>query len=156
MTTNPNARDLRFDIRIDAPVETVFAFFMDPHKMAQWLATSATIDAVPGGLFTVANDRDIAEGRFLEIVPNRRIVFSWGWQAGPYAERLPPGTSTVEVSLEPDGQSTRLTLIHRHVPDDTREIHRQGWLHCLPRLQVAAGGVDPGRDDWSDGCQAEE
>jgi uncharacterized protein YndB with AHSA1/START domain len=149
-------RELIFRVRIEAPVETVFAFFMDATKMAQWLATSALIEPHPGGTFTVANDRDIGQGRYLEIEPNRRLLFTWGWQAGPYAERLPPGASTVEVTLERDGRATRLTLIHRGLSDDMHEVHRQGWRHCLPRLRLAASGLDPGVDNWAAGCQAVE
>jgi uncharacterized protein YndB with AHSA1/START domain len=148
--------DLTFDIHIDAPIEVVFAFFTDAASLAQWLGTQADVDPMPGGAFRVANDRDVVEGTFLEIVPYNRVVFTWGWKAGPYAERLPPGRSVVEVSLERDGDGTRVVLVHRGLPRHVRDVHRQGWEHCLPRLRMAASGGDPGLDSWAEGCQAKE
>ena len=38
------------------------------------------------------------QGTYLEIIPNRKVVFTWGGVEG-----LEPGQSTVEFVLEPDG-----------------------------------------------------
>ena len=55
-----------------------------------------------------------AVGRFLQVDPPRRIVFTWGWDI----ERspLPPGASVVEVELIPQGDGTLLRLTHRDLP----------------------------------------
>jgi len=57
-----------------------------------------------------------------------------------------PGASTVELSLEPDGDGTLLRLTHRDLPHDMRAFHRLGWEHSLARLAIAADGGDPGPD----------
>jgi uncharacterized protein YndB with AHSA1/START domain len=83
-------------------------------------------------------------GSFLEVRPPERLVFAWGWedQAG-----LPPGSTTVEIDLVPDGRGTLLTLHHRDLPGpDAVERHRAGWTHYVERLAVAAPGGDPGPD----------
>lgn len=134
------------EIRIAARPETVFSFFTDPAKMARWKGRQATLDPRPGGVYRVDIDgKHIARGEFVEIVPYRRIVFTWGWEGG---EPVPPGSSTVEIVLVPDGDSTILRLTHQGLPAATRDSHREGWEHYLARLALAAAGTDPGQDPW--------
>jgi uncharacterized protein YndB with AHSA1/START domain len=103
-----------------------------------------TIDAVPGGsiLITMATGQT-AEGRFVELVPNKRVVFTWGWTGHP---TVPPGSSTVEIEFVPDGEGTIIALTHRGLPPEDRAVHEVGWAHYLPRLAAAAEGADPGLD----------
>jgi uncharacterized protein YndB with AHSA1/START domain len=133
------------EIRIDAPPSVVFEFLTDPAKMVRWMGTEAVLEPWPGGRYSVnVNGYERASGKVLEIVPERRLVFSWGWEGGPLP--LPPGQSTVEISLEPDGDGTRLRLTHRNLPSDLGPFHRLGWDTVLPRLAVVAAGGDPGPD----------
>lgn len=134
------------EIRIAARPETVFSFFTDPAKMVRWKGRQATLDPRPGGVYRVDIDgKHIARGEFVEIVPYRRIVFTWGWEGG---EPVPPGSSTVEIVLVPDGDFTILRLTHQGLPAATRDSHREGWEHYLARLALAAAGTDPGQDSW--------
>jgi hypothetical protein len=52
----------------------------------------------------------------------------------------------VEVSLEQDGDGTVVRLRHLALPEESREIHGQGWDLYLGRLTVIAAGGDPGPD----------
>ena len=45
-----------------------------------------------------------------------------------------------------DGSETIVRLIHRDLPDEAFEIHRQGWEHYISRLASRAAGQDPGQD----------
>jgi len=140
-----NADVLEREIRIAARPETVFTFFTDPAKMARWKGLHADLDPRPGGLYRVdINGRDVARGEFLEVVPYTRIVFTWGWEGD--GAPLPPGASTVEITLTPDGGGTILRLRHSGLPPALHDIHAQGWDHFLPRLLEAAEGRDPGPD----------
>ena len=136
-------------IRIAARPETVFAFFTDPAKMCLWKGTAAELDPRPGGLYRVnATGRDIARGEYVEIVPHTRIVFTWGWEQGGN-QLVPPGLSTVEITLRPDGDGTVLQLTHRDLPEGQRARHDEGWAHYLARLEAAAAGRNPGPDSWA-------
>ena len=65
---------------------------------------------------------------------------------------VPPGSSTVEIDLLPEGDGTMVRFRHSGLPsEDAVQRHGHGWDHYLPRLQTAAQGGDPGRDPWLDG-----
>ena len=137
------ADTLEREIRIAARPEIVFAFFTDPARMIRWKGMSATLDARPGGLYRVnINGRDVVRGKFVVVTPHSRIVFTWGWEGSP----LPPGATTVEVSLAPDNGATIVRLRHRGLPPDMLSLHESGWDHYLPRLAALAEGRDPGPD----------
>jgi hypothetical protein len=75
------------------------------------------------------------------------VVFTFGWEAEGSPE--PPGSTTVEVTLVPDGEGTLLRLVHSGVPEEIRGGSTEGWDHYLPRLVVAAEGGEPGPDPWA-------
>jgi uncharacterized protein YndB with AHSA1/START domain len=139
------------EVRIAASPETVFDFFTDPERMIQWMGRSAELDPRPGGRFHCdINSEAIAAGEYLELDPPRRIVFSWGWKGE--AAVTPPGSSRVEVQLAPDGDGTRLRLVHHGLPSaESAAKHGHGWRHYLDRLAVAAPGGDPGPDEFGEG-----
>ncbi len=106
------------EIRIAARPETVFDFFVDPEK-----------------------------GEYVEIDAPNRVVFTWGWEGQETGEHaVAPGSSRVEVELTPDGEGTLVRLRHLDLPEQSREIHGQGWDMYLGRLAAAAEGRDPGAD----------
>jgi uncharacterized protein YndB with AHSA1/START domain len=124
------------EIRIGASPEAVFAYFTDAKKMVRWKGIEADLDPRVGGLYRVVIDAGrVARGEFRELVPNQRVVFTWGWEGD---SQLPPGSSTVEVTLAPDGEGTVVRLIHRDLPAPARKVHAEGWDRFLPRLASAA------------------
>ena len=132
-------------ITIAARPETVFRLLTDPHEWVRWKGKIAQLEPRPGGTFHVdfQNDKDVVDGRFVEVIPSRRVVFTWGWQGSP---TVPPGSSTVEIDLEPDGDGTRLRLVHRGLPEAALASHTEGWDYFLPRLVNVAEGRDVGSD----------
>jgi uncharacterized protein YndB with AHSA1/START domain len=136
------------EVRIQASPEIVFAYFTDPIKMLRWKGVQAELDPRPGGTYRVdINGKDIVHGQYLVMEPPHRVVFTWGWEGEGHP--VPPGSSTVEVTLTPDGDGTLLRLRHYDLPDGGGAGHAEGWDHFLPRLSVAATGGDPGPDPWA-------
>jgi uncharacterized protein YndB with AHSA1/START domain len=137
------------EVRIAANPETVFDFFTDPGKMIQWMGRSAELDPRPGGALRCdINDDSVASGEYVEVDRPRRVVFTWGWEGKDSVTA--PGSSTVEVLLEPDGDGTHLRLLHRDLPSaESAEKHGHGWRHYTERLATAATGEDPGADPWA-------
>ncbi len=137
------------EVRIGASPETVFDFFTDPDKMIQWMGRTAELDPRPGGGFRCdINGRNVASGNYVVLDPPRRVVFTWGWEGEESVTT--PGSSTVEILLDPDGDGTHLRLIHRDLPNaESAERHRHGWEHYAERLALVAAGGDPGADPWA-------
>ena len=126
--------------QIDASPETVFAFFTDPEKLTRWLAAEATVDPRPGGVYWQTHlgrdgERYLMRGECVEVSAPSRIVFTWGFENDNRDVR--PGSSTVEVTLEPRDGGTWLRLVHRDLPESERGDHDAGWVTMLDRLADA-------------------
>jgi uncharacterized protein YndB with AHSA1/START domain len=86
---------------------------------------------------------------FIEVVPPRRIVFTWGWDGNGIP--VPPGSSTVRIELERADGGTMVRLAHTGLQSaDLRKLHRSGWERHLDRLTRRATGEDPGPDRFED------
>jgi uncharacterized protein YndB with AHSA1/START domain len=82
LETQTDSEVLERVVRIAASPATIFPFFTDPEKMVRWKGITAELDSRPGGIYRVnVTGRDIARGKYVEVVPNERIVFTWGWEA---------------------------------------------------------------------------
>ena len=125
-------------IDIAASPETVFTLLTDPVEYVKWKGRAARLDPRAGGAFHVSFKDAAVSGEYVEVIPNRRVVFTWGWEA-PDAV-VGPGGSTVEIDLEPRGAGTRLRLVHRGLPDSELASHTAGWDYFLPRLTSIAEG----------------
>jgi uncharacterized protein YndB with AHSA1/START domain len=130
------------EIAIRAPAADVFAMFTDPALLVRWIGVCALLEPRPGGAFRFELvPGEFCSGRYVEVVPHRRVVFTWGWESG--ALPIEPGSTTVEV--ERDGM-THVRLTHRGLDAAMRELHTGGWAQYLARLAAAVEGRDTGPD----------
>ncbi len=141
---------MKFDKTIHLPVspDEAFALVTDPERLRRWQTVAARVDLRVGGEYrwTVTPGHHAA-GTFQEIEPGKRVVFTWGWETGM---DLPPGSSTVTITLEPDENGTSLRLEHEGLTDEQAAAHAEGWNHYLDRLTAEtsfAAGAGP--DDWA-------
>jgi uncharacterized protein YndB with AHSA1/START domain len=134
-------------VRIAARPEIIFSFFTDPSKLVRWFGSQCSLDPTPGGIFrTEINPHLIIRGQYMEVVPYSRLVFTWGWEAEN--SLVPPGTTTVEISLIPDGSSTIVRLRHHGLPPAEEPGTGVGWDHYLERLVTVAEGHTADHDSW--------
>ena len=134
------------EIVINASPATIFEFLTIPEKYVEWNGTSAELDPRPGGVYRVlAGGVHQAAGEYVEVVPNEKVVFTFGWDQPDHP--IPPGSTQVEIRLIPEGDKTRVLLVHSGLPADAVSDHTGGWDHYLGRLAVvsAGGTVDPDR-----------
>ena len=126
---------------IKAPPEVVFPYFTDPALIVTWIGDRAELDPQAGGVFSLDMGQVTARGTYITVDPPYRVSFSWGI---PGSGTLPPGGSTVEVVLTPDGDGTMVVLTHRGLRPADIGVHRAGWEHRLGLLGLAAGLGGPG------------
>jgi uncharacterized protein YndB with AHSA1/START domain len=127
--------------RLGAPPKEVYGAWTDPEKIVHWWGPaqaqtlSAELDPRVGGRFRIVfrtpdhEEHDVS-GTYREVIPNRKLVFTWMWRT------MPERQSLVTVTLAPDGDGTLLTLQHEQFLDETaRDRHRSGWTASLDRLE---------------------
>ena len=127
---------------VPASPHDVFAAWTEVDRLARWwwpqlAGTTYDVDAREGGLFRIQSPviGATVSGRYAEVDPPRRLVFSWVWQDDGEPES---GEDQVVVTFEPDGDGTAVTVEHtsaEHVPDGGAE---QGWNDVLDRLRAQA------------------
>jgi uncharacterized protein YndB with AHSA1/START domain len=141
------------EVAIHAPAARVFAMFTDPALLVRWIGIRALLEPRPGGSFRFELvPGEFCSGRYVEIVPDRRVVFTWGWESG--ALPVAPGSTTVEVDLSERDGVTHVRLTHRGLDPAMRAMHADGWARYLARLEAVLDGRDPGPDPAEEGLPA--
>ncbi len=137
----------RREVRVAARPETVFPYFTDPAKMVQWKGIEA--DARPAAGRHLPRQRHRPRrSRAASTSRSRRTAHRLHLGLGG-RRAIPPGSTTVEVELIPDGDDTIVRLTHADLSGEALDTHVEGWEHFLPRLAAAASGADPGPDPWA-------
>jgi uncharacterized protein YndB with AHSA1/START domain len=136
------AEPLTASVFVQAEPEQVYEYFTRAEAMVRWMGEYALLEARPGGEFTIDIEGTPVRGRYQELDPPNRVVFSWGF-AG--SDELPPGSSTVEVLLAREAGGTRIEVVHSGLPPTRTPGHAEGWRRYLDRLALAAKGssVEP-------------
>ena len=141
-------RELVLTRLIDAPPEKLYRAWTEPALATQWFAPlpwttpHAEFDVRPGGANLIVMRSPEGQefpnrGVYLEVVPNRRLVFTDAYAAAWEPSEKP--FMTVILTFDPEGGKTRYTarVLHWTVAD--REAHEkmgfhQGWGQCADQL----------------------
>ena len=142
MATKPS---LVLKRRLKAAPEKVYEAWTKPEQMTQWWGGGdsakppiAETDLRVGGRFRVQfwakDEHHSVSGIYREVVPNRKLSFSWAWQTTPERESL------VTIELNPVTDGTMLTLTHEQFfSEQARDDHGRGWNMSLDRLEAFLG-----------------
>jgi uncharacterized protein YndB with AHSA1/START domain len=165
MTQETRFPNVRLQRNIPAPPHAVYRAWLDPDLVRQWMAPGdlyevkrVDIDERVGGSYSVWQTKSGASAggfqcEILELVPDERIVFRWGF-VGPRRAEGPVFDSRLTITLRetPPG-STLLTLVHerldelaRAMPDAADKV-KLGWELVLEKLSASiatpSGGLRP-------------
>lgn len=137
---------------LDAPRALVWKAWTDETELAQWLrpfgvsTDSVSFDVRVGGRYryTMTNDETGEQfptgGEFLEVLPQDRLVFTWGEPDSP-VESAP----VIALTFTPQGERTELILHlrgHHGQPGDGFVF--DGWDEALTNLDRHLRGALPG------------
>jgi uncharacterized protein YndB with AHSA1/START domain len=146
---------VRLERTIPATPHQVYRAWLEPELLRRWMApgglevTRAEVDEQPGGHFRIWHaDAGAEVGGFecelLELVPDERLVFRWGF-AGPDRADGPVYDSLLTVTLrEAPGGGTVLTLVHERLDALAAAMPQvagnvgHGWDSALGKLPAAA------------------
>ena len=124
------------EVTIAAPAAVVWELLTTAAGLVRWVGPEAVADPVPGGtLRWVHPDGATVVGRYVELVPCRRLVFTYGWEHGRMG--VPPESTTVEIELAEEDGVTTLRLTHHGLPPAVVDDHERGWAYFLGLLRGA-------------------
>jgi len=137
-----------FDKSVIVPLDpdATFDLVTQPDRLRRWLTIAARVDMRAGGGYrwTVTPGHHAA-GSIVDVDPGKHVTFTFGWEEDA---DLPPGASTVTVTLTPVDGGTEVRLVHDGLTDDQAVQHAEGWNHFLGRLVAAGHDGDAGPDEW--------
>jgi len=129
---------------INVPTDRVYKAWTDPAQLRQWFGPenvrtrNITADVRVGGkyrwdLTSPDGEEMSAFGEYKELVPGKKIVFTWQWDDD---EAWKNRSSVVTVELFERRSGTELRLKHEQLPsEESRDRHNEGWNSLLDRLE---------------------
>lgn len=154
--TQPAQHELVLERVLDATPAQLFRCWTEPELMKLWFVprpwtlAQAETDVRPGGSSHVVMRSPEGQefpnrGVYLEVVPDRKIVFTDAYTADWVPTEKPFFTAIVSFEPIEEGK-TRYTARARHWRREDLEAHEQmgfheGWGQCATQLEEVAKGL---------------
>jgi uncharacterized protein YndB with AHSA1/START domain len=138
---------------IDAPREKLFRCWTEPSLMKQWFAPRplttpvAEVDLRVGGASNIVMEMPDGQqipcpGTYLEIVPNRKLVFTDAY-TGDWVPKDGKPFMTAIITFDDEDGKTRYTARVRHWSAEDLKTHEEmgfhgGWALCADQLEALA------------------
>ncbi len=156
MDLNPET-DLELIRHFSAPPAKVWRCWSEVGLMKQWWVPKPVwvrqmeLDLRPGGQFltvmVVPDHGDhLVDGCFLDVVPERRIVFTDALVAGFRPAGAAMFGFTAVITMQPEGTGTLYRALAMHKDKTIRDQHEQmgfheGWGTCADQLNALSAGL---------------
>ena len=108
------------EVRFKASPAKIYAALTSGKEFGQLTGAPAEVTAVEGQPISLFGGQ--ITGRNIELVPGKSLVQAWrvgAWPPGVY--------SIVRITLNKEGDETKLTLDHTGYPDGAAEHLEAGW-----------------------------
>jgi uncharacterized protein YndB with AHSA1/START domain len=138
---------------LDAPADKLFRCWTTPDLLKHWFAPrpyttpAVEMELGAGGAGKIVMRRPEGQeiscaGQYLEIVPNRKIVFANAFTG----DRVPKDGApfmVAAITIEPEGDKTRCVATAGHCSEEGCAKHEQmgfypGWGLCAEQLEAVA------------------
>jgi len=155
MITNHTRPAVRLERTIPATPHEVYRAWLDPELLGRWLTpgfevSRIEVDGRVGGHVRVwhatgGNDMGGFDAEILELEPDRRLVFRWGF-VGPKRREGPAYDTSLTITLDAtsDGM-TKLTLVNERLDDLAAAMPavadqvQSGWEIVVTKLSALLG-----------------
>jgi uncharacterized protein YndB with AHSA1/START domain len=123
---------VRVERRYPHSIDTVWRAVSTAEHLGAWFPSPVEIDLRPGGAmrFAAFDGTAAAAGTVEALAPPHRLAFTWG-------------TDRLVFELAPDGDGTRLTLLHSFDDRAGAASFATGWEMCLVGLGHVLAGEPP-------------
>jgi len=145
---------LRMTRTFDATPERVFAAWTNPDHFGQWFGpvgmktVECDIDAKVGGAWRLMGEgenipgrhtpgrvRPTVSGKYVEIEPPSRLVFTWAWHEKDDFGSPRGQESIVTIQFKSVGERTEMLSTQAVFKDEeTRAAHNRGWSESFDKL----------------------
>lgn len=122
---------------IGRSVARVYRDWTEPSLLMAWWPVHAEINPRVGGSyhFSWPTRGWHLRGKFLEVLPEERLRFTWTW------DHEPGVTKEVEVRFAGEGSGVRVDVVHGPYDQSSSDVelrnsHRDGWMYFLGRLET--------------------
>lgn len=112
---------IRVTAIIPAQAQRIYAAWLDGAEHARMTGGAANVDARVGGKHSAWDG--YIEGEIVALEPGRRIVQTW--RTSEFSSSDPH--SQLEILLEPEGEHTRVVIVHTELPEGQGERYEGGW-----------------------------
>lgn len=133
-------------VLIDAPATVIFKALTDEKELVRWLPRTAKMDARVGGAYefnfywAAKNLETTAKGRVVELVPNKKLAYTYA--SSEDGAGIPPSLVTWTLEEESEGR-TRVTLTHSGIDAASCLRRSLGWGYYLERLGACYAQTGP-------------
>ena len=142
---------LRLARRYPVAPEKLWRAWTDPQALKRWWGPDANdrvslaqLDVRVGGRYRIVfggprgTDHEV-RGVYREVVPNRRLVFTWTWP-----NTTPERESVVTIVFRSVQDGTELDFRHEQFFDEAaRDGHQRGWGSAFDKLDAYLRSEQP-------------
>lgn len=101
--------------------DILYNAWLDSVTHAEFIRSSADIDPKVNGKFTIWDN--YITGKTIELIPAKKIVQEW--RTTEFPEDSPD--SILELTFEAIKEGTKLTLVHKNIPEGQADEYKSGW-----------------------------
>jgi len=155
MTAKNKSNEIRITRIFDAPVQAVWNAWTDPEQFGAWFgpvsmkAVMCEIDPKVGGAWRLIGEgknipgsnrpsdlvRPTVSGKYLEIEPPRRLVFTFAWHEKDDFASPRGAESVVTILFNPVGERTEMVFTQAVFKDEQAlAAHNLGWTDSFDKL----------------------
>lgn len=138
--------------------DELFRLWTDPQAIKKWFVHAADVrwieepklEVRDGGRYSLHVARDGKEnevfrfsGTYREVIPDKKLTFSWNWDSLPLEGAQGTGRTVVRVEFVGQAEGTTIVLTQSGLPHlAAHAAHKRGWERCFDGMEEVLSFTD--------------